>query len=143
MTRFHKGQSMVRMFAVAGGIAVVAIAAGSGVATTAAPLPAADPVKGKTVFARCAGCHSLAPTGVSGIGPNLVGVVGRRAGSLPTYRYSPAMKAAGLRWDEASLSHFLSGPTKTVPGTKMMAAPIANPQDRANVIAYLKTGSAR
>lgn len=139
MTYVHKGPPMFGAYAVACGIAAAAI----GTATAAAPSPAADPVKGRTIFARCAGCHSLAPTGVSGIGPNLAGVVGRRAGSLPAYRYSPAMKAAGLKWDEASLARFLSGPTKTVPGTKMMAAPIANPQDRANVIAYLKTGSAR
>jgi cytochrome c len=128
-----------RLFVAAAGIGTVAI----GAATLAAPAPGGDAVKGKTIFARCAACHSLAPTGVSGLGPNLVGVVGRRAGTLAGYRYSPAMQKSGLKWDEPTLSRYLSGPAKTVPGTKMMAAPITNPQDRADVIAFLKSNGAK
>ncbi len=106
-----------------------------------AAAPAADPVKGKTVFARCAACHRIDKAAAGGIGPNLAGVHGRVAGQLPGYTYSAAMKASRLTWNDANLSRFLAGPSKTVPGTKMMAAPITNPQDRANLIAYLKAES--
>lgn len=105
----------------------------------APPAPSGDAVKGKAVFARCAACHRVDPTATGGMGPNLAGVHGRRAGTLPGYAYSPAMKASGLKWDDATLSRYLAAPTKVVPGTKMMAPPVGDPQDRANVIAYLKT----
>jgi len=105
----------------------------------APPAPAGNAEKGKAVFARCAACHRIDPTAVGGMGPNLSGVHGRKAGMLKGYTYSPAMKASGLQWDDATLSRFLSAPTKVVPGTKMMAPPVGDPQDRANVIAYLKT----
>lgn len=106
-----------------------------------AAAPAADPAKGKTVFARCAACHRIDPKATGGMGPNLGRVYGRVAGQVPGYTYSPAMKASRLTWNDANLSRFLAGPTKAVPGTKMMAAPITNPQDRANLIAYLKAES--
>jgi len=108
-------------------------------ALLSAAAPAADPVKGKAVFARCAACHKIDKAVPGGIGPNLAGVHGRIAGQQPGFAYSPAMKASRLKWDDATLSRFLAAPTKVVPGTRMMAPPIANPQDRANLIAYLKT----
>ena len=113
---------------------------GLGVAALpSAAAPAGDPVKGKAVFARCAACHKIAPAAPGGIGPNLAGVHGRTAGRQPGFAYSPAMKGSRLRWDDATLSRFLAAPNKVVPGTRMMAPPVANPQHRANLIAYLKT----
>lgn len=118
----------------------LAALAGAMLVSPGVAAPAAgDAVKGKAVFARCAACHRVDPAATGGIGPNLARVHGRRAGTLPGYPYSPAMKASGLQWDDATLSRFLSAPTKVVPGTKMMAPPVGDPQDRANVIAYLKT----
>lgn len=122
------------------GMALAAIGAigAAGIAATPEPAPAADATKGKALFARCAACHAVVP-GKNGIGPSLAGVVGRPAAAAPGYAYSPAMKGAKLKWNEATLSRFLAGPRQLVPGTKMIAAPIAAPQDRADLIAYLKT----
>jgi cytochrome c len=79
--------------------------------------PSGDAAKGADVFNdHCSDCHAL---GVPGQGPNLVGVVGRRAGSLPDYPYSDALKGSGLVWTPANLDRFLAGPKKMVPGTAM------------------------
>ncbi len=102
----------------------------------AAP-PAVDPAHGKQVFARCAACHSVGQDARRGIGPALNGVVGRKAGTAPGFRYSSAMRRSGLTWDMETLSRFLKSPSKTVPGTRMAFPGISNPQDRADVIAYL------
>jgi cytochrome c len=125
----------IKPFAVAVGLGLVAIAS----AATAAP--AGDAVKGKATFARCAVCHKIDKAVPGGIGPNLAGVYGRAAGTVPGYTYSPAMKASKLKWDDATLSRFIAAPSKVVPGTKMMAPPVANAQDRDNLIAYLKSTS--
>lgn len=114
-----------------------ALIASLGAAAALAAGPAADPVKGKTVFARCMVCHDL-NTGANRIGPSLKGVVGRKAGTYPGYAYSPAMKAKGVTWNASTLGAYLASPTAYVPGNKMALAPITNPQDRANLIAYLQ-----
>ncbi|MGH8446564.1 MAG: c-type cytochrome [Solimonas sp.] len=93
-----------------------------------------DAGKGKTVFALCAACH--VPSG--GIGPSLVGTFGKKAGSVPGFNYSKAMVASGLTWDDATLEAFLADPGKTVAGTSMPIN-VPSPQDRQDVIAYLKT----
>jgi glucose/arabinose dehydrogenase len=104
---------------------------------------AGDPSSGKTYFeANCALCHAAA-LGTDGLpvtkqGPSLVGVVGRKAASLPGFTYSAALTGAGLTWDAPTLDHFLTSPTAAVPGTTMPIA-VAQPGDRANVIAYLGT----
>jgi len=100
---------------------------------------AGDPAKGKATFAQCAACHKADATGKSGIGPNLWKVIGRKAGTLPGYAYSPAMKAAGKVWDDKTLDPYLTAPAAAVPGNKMPYAGLKNPADRANVIAYLRT----
>jgi cytochrome c len=95
-----------------------------------------DVAHGQVVFGKCALCHNA--TAQAKIGPGLAGVVGRKAGSVPGFNYSPALVAFGKTWDEQTLDTFLSGPMKLVPGTRM---PIALPssQDRVDVIAYLKS----
>jgi cytochrome c len=97
--------------------------------------------RGKLLFLRCASCHAIAEGASAKIGPNLHGVVGRRAGSLPGYSYSAAMKAQNFVWDEAQLDRWLTRPTDVVPGTAMAFAGIANPADRKAVIAYLENPS--
>lgn len=93
-----------------------------------------DPAKGKLVFEdRCTACHVL---GGVGQGPDLVGVVGRKAGSLPGFNYSAALKTSGLVWTQPELDRFLSGPTKLVPGTQMRSV-ISDPGERHDLIAYL------
>lgn len=100
---------------------------------------AADAAKGASIFQRCAMCHTDAKGGGNGLGPNLFGVVGRKAASLPDFMYSGALKNAGLTWTPANLDKWLSGPARMVPGTKMMFAGIPQADQRADVIAFLSS----
>ena len=115
--------------------AVVAPAATAGV--TLASLTG-DAVKGEKVFGQCKTCH-VAEKGVNRVGPSLHGVVGRTAGIIENFKYSPANKNSGLVWTEAQLFTYLEAPQKVVKGTYMAFAGLKKPQDRADVIAYLKT----
>lgn len=92
--------------------------------------------KGQKLFARCSACHSA--TEQNKVGPGLLGVVGRSAGTAEGYSYSAAMKSSGLTWDVGSLDAFLKSPSGVVKGTRMSVS-IPKDQDRADVIAYLKT----
>ena len=94
-----------------------------------------DPAKGQQIYHRCQGCHSIDR---NRIGPMHMGLFGRPAGSVPGFVYSDAMKNSGIVWSEQTLDQFLQGPRKMVPGTKMTYAGVADPQDRADLIAYLK-----
>jgi cytochrome c len=94
-----------------------------------------DPVHGAQIYQRCLACHSLEH---NRSGPRHCGLFGRSAASLPDFDYSRAMKATGFTWDEATLDRFLENPLKTVPGTKMAYAGVKKPQERADLIAYLK-----
>jgi glucose dehydrogenase len=99
---------------------------------------AGDAAAGKTVFAnQCSSCHTV-EVGKNGFGPSLAAVLGRKAGGLAGFTYSPAMAQAGLVWDEKTLDEFLTSSTKKVPGTSMPVE-LSNASDRANVIAYLET----
>ncbi|NDZ17889.1 cytochrome c family protein [Variovorax sp. WS11] len=101
-----------------------------------APLAAApDVVRGELVYARCLACHALA---YDRVGPRHCGLLGRLAGSVPGFNYSAAMKNSKIRWDERTLDLFLTKPLKLVPGSSMTYDGVANPEDRANLIAYLK-----
>lgn len=95
-----------------------------------------DPARGENVFKRCTACH--AATTQNRVGPSLAGVVGRPAASVAGYKYSPALAASGLTWEEATLDRFLEAPAKLVPGTRMSIA-VPKVDDRRDVIAYLKT----
>ena len=94
-----------------------------------------DAIRGDTVYQRCLACHGLAGNRV---GPKHCGLFGRKAGTAPGYQYSAAMKKYGVTWDEATIDHFIENPLKVVPGTKMGYAGIKDPQERADLIAYLK-----
>lgn len=95
-----------------------------------------DPAHGQALYrSQCAACHSV---DYNGVGPAHKGVFGRRAGTLANYNYSPALKAAGVMWTEASLEQWLSDPERLVPGQKM-GFMVQSAQDRADLIAYLKT----
>lgn len=89
-------------------------------------------------FAQCVSCHAVKP-GVNGVGPSLHGVVGRKAGTLPGYAYSEALKTWGKTLDEAELDKWLTAPMTDVPGTKMVFPGIPDPARRKAVIDYLVT----
>lgn len=97
-----------------------------------------DAAHGEKLFVVCKTCH-VAEKGVNRVGPSLWGVVGRPAGSIAGYQYSAANKGSGIVWSEDKLFEYLAAPQKVVPGTKMTYAGMKPPQDRADVIAYLKT----
>lgn len=101
-------------------------------------LAAGDAAKGKTVFKKCAICHS-AEKGKNKIGPSLFGIFGEKAAEVKGFRFSPAMKKSGLKWDEATLDKYLTNPRKVVKGTRMVFAGLRSKKDRDDVIAYLKT----
>lgn len=97
-----------------------------------------DAAKGERLFVRCRSCHSV-EAGANRVGPSLHGVIGRTAGSVDKFRYSPAMKASGTVWTDEAVFAFLEHPRKSMPGTYMSFAGLRDPQDRADMIAYLKT----
>lgn len=102
-------------------------------------LASASVDKGKTVAKKCEACHTLDKGGANKIGPNLWGVVGRPVGSHEGFSYSSAMKAKGGNWDYESINAFVHAPSKVVPGTKMTFVGLDKVNDRANVIAYLRS----
>jgi cytochrome c len=97
------------------------------------------PIDGATVFKPCASCHQVGPNAHGGFGPQLNGLFGRRAGSTPNFKYSDAMKASGIVWDERTLAAFLRDPDKMVPGTKMRFWGIHDEKEMAALLAYLRT----
>lgn len=98
---------------------------------------AQDAAAGERVFARCKACHQVGENARNGLGPKLNGIVGAHGAAVAEYRYSDALKAANLVWDDANLSEYLRKPTAKVPGTKMAYPGIQNDKELANVIAYL------
>jgi len=101
---------------------------------------AQDAAAGEKVFAKCKACH-VADENKNKVGPSLMGVVGRTAGTHEGFKYSPAMVDAGkggLVWDEATLTAYLHSPKTVVKGTKMAFAGLKEDADVANVIAYLE-----
>ena len=97
---------------------------------------------GAQVFGTCRACHMLQAGAKSGLGPNLNGLFGRKAGSLAEYNYSPALKASGIVWNAQSLDQFLASPGTKVPGTRMVIK-VTDPAKRAALIAYLSTETAK
>jgi cytochrome c len=105
-------------------------------AATSPAVAAADAKRGATLYqARCGSCHSASQNRT---GPKHAGVVGRKAGSIIGYVYSKALLSTTFVWDAEHLDKWLSGPATLVPGTKMRVT-VADPNDRADIIAYLAT----
>jgi cytochrome c len=114
---------------------LAAALAGTPAAAMAQAPDAALAEHGRTLYeSRCGACHSIQENRT---GPKHLGVVGRRAGSVPGYDYSDALRAAGFAWTPQKLDQWLQGPSRLVPGTKMFFT-VSDPADRAAIIAYLK-----
>jgi len=111
-----------------------------GIASTASA--DGDAAKGEKVYGKCKACHMVGPDAKNRVGPELNGIVGRVAGSAEGFKYSDAMMARhgeGMTWGEAELDAYLTKPKDFLPGTKMTFPGLKKPEDRADVIAYLKT----
>ena len=102
-------------------------------------LASADVAKGEQVFKKCAACHNADQGGANALGPNLWGVVGKPHGAHPGFAFSDALKGVPGNWDFKALDAWLANPKKYAPGTKMTFAGLGNPQDRADVIAFLNS----
>ncbi len=109
------------------------------VAPIATRLASADVNRGKAETKICMACHTLTKGGPNKIGPNLWGVVDRPRASEPGFDYSAAMKSKGGKWTFDELDKFLTHPQGYIPGTKMTFGGFQNPEQRANLIAYLRT----
>jgi len=107
----------------------------------AGPSLGADAAKGKKVFNKCKSCHVVNKK-KNRIGPHLVGLFGRKAGSVPKYKYSKAMRKSDLVWNAETLDKYLEKPRKFLKGTKMSFAGLNKKAQRDNVIAYLKEATA-
>ena len=101
---------------------------------------AADLANGQRLFAsRCGSCHSVGPSARAGFGPHVNAVFGRRAGSTPDFRYSPAMAKSGIVWNDRTLSAFIDSPDDVVPGTKMRFWGMSDTKQVGDLLAYLRS----
>jgi cytochrome c len=100
---------------------------------------AGDAKAGAAVYKRCAVCHTSEKGGGDALGPNLFGIVGRKAATRPGYAYSGPLQKAGIVWNEANLIKWAAGPARMVPGNKMAFPGITSKKQQADVVAYLGT----
>ena len=99
---------------------------------------AQDVEKGANVFKQCQPCHSLGPGAQNKIGPELNGLDGRTAGTVPNFMYSEPNKNSGIVWNEASFKEYIKDPRAKVPGTKMIFPGVKNEQQANDLWAYIK-----
>ena len=99
-----------------------------------------DAAHGQVLFKqRCSICHQPDKGGKNGVGPALYGAYGHAAGVSPGFAYTDKLKASGIVWTPDKLNQWIQKPTSLVPGAKMVLAPVTQAQDRADIIAFLKT----
>ena len=118
------------------------VSAALSVLTVAAPTAvlAQDVAAGKKLFRRCSACHTVDEGGANKVGPNLWGIFGSTAGTRDTgFPYSKPLKESGIVWDDATMSAYIENPRKAVPKTRMSFAGLKKADQRADVIAYLKS----
>jgi cytochrome c len=108
------------------------------IAALPAPYNAGVYENGRRAFLQCKSCHTVEPGGVNRVGPALHGMFGRAAGAAPGFRYSDALKASGIVWDEAKLDAWVEDPRTLVPGNNMIYPGLRKAEDRRDLVAYLK-----
>ncbi|WP_245593503.1 c-type cytochrome [Azospirillum halopraeferens] len=135
----HELDEPVFTVAATEGAAPAADQAPTGPAPIAPLLAAADPAAGQTASRACAACHTFDRGGANRVGPNLYDIVNAPFGHIEGFAYSAALADHGGSWDYEALNHFLYDPRAYAPGTKMTFAGVKRDQERANIIAYLRT----
>ncbi|MBI1246031.1 MAG: c-type cytochrome [Alphaproteobacteria bacterium] len=121
------------------GAPAAAAAAPAAIEPIAPMLASANADAGKAVTKNCASCHTFDKGGKNGVGPNLWGIVGNKRAHAEGFGYSQAMQSAGGTWDYEHINQFVANPKGAVPGTRMAFAGLRRAEDRANLIAYLRT----
>ena len=116
-------------------MAILALVAASGASAGAAEPPSLE--RGEALWAKCHTCHTYKEGGRNLVGPRLYGVFGRKAGSVPDYHYSAAMKKSGIVWGDATLDGYLAATQDFLPGNKMYGG-LAIEQDRIDLLFWLK-----
>lgn len=115
----------------------IRLLAAAGVLALAASAHAQDAAAGKAVFAQCVACHSV--DGTNGAGPTLKGIVGSKSGEVAGFRFSRAMKNAGITWDAKTLDAYIANPQTAIPGNVMPFSGLPDAKQRGDLIAYLAT----
>lgn len=123
-----------------GAVETVAVAAQEADGASAYAALTGDAAKGRRVYAKCMACHSVVE-GQNRVGPSLYGMIGREAGSIEGFNYSDANANSGIVWTEEVMFAYLKNPQQYMPGTRMVFPGLPSEQDRADVIAYLKSVS--
>lgn len=98
---------------------------------------------GARLYLQCRSCHTLEASGANGVGPNLHGVAGAKAGTKPGYQYSPALAQSGIIWTAENLDAFLAKPNSLIPGTKMALSGVASAEARQELIAHLQENQSK
>ena len=115
----------------------VVLAFAAGILATV-PGHAQDAAAGAKIFDQCRACHQIGEGARNAVGPELNGVIGRKAGSVEGYSYSPANKESGITWDETTFRKYIENPKAVVPGTKMIFPGLKDPKQIEDVLAFLK-----
>lgn len=118
-------------------VAIAVMIAITALVTVQSALAEGDAAAGKKAFNKCKACHSL-EAGKNKVGPSLAGIFGRRAGSVDGFKYSKAMQAADVTWDDSSITAYLNDPKGFIPGNKMVFPGFKKEADVTNLLAYLK-----
>lgn len=118
------------------GVLVGALTLGSSLA-----LADGDPEDGAKVFNKCKACH-VADEPQNRVGPHLVGLFGRQAGSVEGFKYSDAMKESGVTWDEKTIAEYIADPRGYIKGNRMAFVGLKDEEEIADLIAYLKEATA-
>ena len=118
----------MRSFILVLGVGILAIAPGH----------AQDAASGEKIFAQCKACHQIGENAKNAVGPLLNGLLGRKAGTIEGYSYSPANKNSGITWDETTFREYIKDPKAKIPGTKMVFPGLKDPKQIEDVLAYLK-----
>ena len=118
---------------------LVSICVAGAISMMASQALASDVAKGKKLAKKCKACHTMNEGGKNRLGPNLYNVLGRAAGAVEGYKYSKAMKASGLTWDDVTFTEYITKPKKVVKGTKMSFKGFKKAAQREDLLAYFKT----
>jgi len=118
------------------GVSHAAVAIGLTLLLIGAARADGDSARGEARFQDCAACHKL-EAGSNNVGPSLYRIFERKAAALSDFRYSPAMKRSGISWTPEMLDKFIADPQAMVPANRMPYAGMADPSDRADLVAYL------